>query len=243
MANQDHNPQGEQQETLTHDQARALLPAYVSDMVLRTGRPELAAQVERHIRSCEACAAEAAELADLLHEAASGELPSAPDYPPFSLDFLRRKRREEPPPPSSHPWSLDDLGRLVVSFSHALLGQIRTPVAATMLRSGERRTAGPPLYQYDQAKFSDPAAPPQPPLTISVFGVGADPALIDVVVRVGAAGRRAADLSGSEVTLTLGSEVRQAQTDRLGYAYFRNLPANVLEGMEVTVAATAGRSG
>lgn len=217
---------------LAHDELRDLLPAYVADLALRTDQPPLHAEIAAHLRECAACREEVEELTELLREAAAGVLPQAPAYPAFTLDFLH--------PRDASPWSLDALGRLVVRFSASLLDQIRPAALPVLSRSLDRR--GPQLYQYDHARFA-PVEPPQPAsLTISVFGIGPGPDTVEVVVRVGVAGRRATDLAGSEVTLAVGESERRGRTDKFGYVTFPGILAADLPRLQVTVAPMGGQS-
>jgi hypothetical protein len=213
----------------SHSQIRAMLPAYVSDLVLRSsGLAEHRALIA-HLRSCAACRQEVYELSELLRATAAGELPQVP--PGLSrprLDFLRSS--------PGRPWERDDSGRLTVRFTAALLEQIRMAPLAGAVRATERAMATTPLYQYDQAQHEDPQ--PHTPMTISIFGLGTDPATVDLVVRVGVAGR-GVDLSGSEVILTSGQLERHEHTDRFGYVYFKALPAESLPNIQVAILPRA----
>lgn len=232
MENQDLETNQPAQPELSHDEVRALLPAYIADVVLRNAPPAQHEAIAAHLRGCESCRAEAEELAGLLRDAAAGTLPQAPSYPPLNLDFLRNR--------ASLPWSLDDLGCIVVRFSAALLEQIRPPALPALARSSDRR--GVQLYQYEQARFA-PAESAQPAsLTISVFGVGASPDRVEVVVRVGVPGRRATDLAGSEVTLVVGDDERHGRTDKFGYVSFPDIPTAELPQLLVSVAPMGDRS-
>lgn len=226
-----HDRQTDNRPELSHDELRAQLPMYVADLVLRNALPAQYDRLVAHLGECAGCRAEAEELAELLRDAAAGTLPQAPSYPPLNLDFLRNR--------ASLPWSLDDLGRLVVRFSAALLEQIRPAALPALARSTGRR--GAQLYQYEQARFA-PAESRQPAsLTISVFGVGATPEAVEVVVRVGVAGRRATDLAGSEVILAVGPDERRGLTDKFGYASFPDIPAAELPNLQVVVAPMGDR--
>lgn len=232
MANLDRQNGGPEQRRRSHEELRDLLPAYVADLALGAGPPAHNAELAAHLAECAECREEVDELAELLREAAAGSLPQASSYPPLALGFLRAR--------PAAPCALDQLGRIVVRFSAALLEQIRPAALPALARSTERR--GAQLYQYDHARFA-PADPPQPAtLTISVFGVGPGPDTVEVVVRVGVVGRRATDLAGSEVTLAVGERVRRGSTDRFGYVTFPDIATADLPMLQVTVAPTGGQS-
>lgn len=226
MPNSDRPELEQTDQLLAHDELRAQIPGFVSDLVLRTAPPVAYRQLSEHLRVCAACRAEVAELSALLREAVAGELNPPPSYPPPRLTFLHTA-----PAP---PWLRDALGRLTVSFSQPLLDQIRLPPARGTVRSAERRTAPSPLYQYEQSKFEPADAQPVTPLTISVFGLGTEPGTVDVVVRVGVAGK-GVDLAGSEVILTMGQVERQERTDKFGYVYFRGLSAELLPNLQIAI--------
>lgn len=216
---------GSAEPTSTHSQARTLLPDYVSDLVLRSVDLAPYAPLIAHLHTCLSCRQEAAELVELLQATVAGDLQPAPTFVPPRLDFL--------PAAPVCPWERDSTGRLAVQFTPTLLDQTRRPHAAAVRTSG-RVLAPTPLFQYDQASYEPAQEPSQTPLTISVFGLGTEPTTIDVVVRVGVAGR-GVDLSGSEVILTSGQSEHVERTDRFGYAYFRGLPIDSLPNLQIAI--------
>lgn len=210
-----------------HDELRQQIPAYVSDLVL--GRALVAhAALSAHLPGCAACRAEVDELAQLLRDAAATDLPAATTYAELSLDFLRPAR-----PPPAGPWLVDTLGRLVISFSPALLEQIRPRGLRTAARSSAARTR---LYQYEQVRFETVERRQAHAVKVDVFELGQSPSSLELVVHVPRPDRRPSDLAGSRVTLRGPVDERQQLTDRYGDTTFHGLSLADLPHIELLIA-------
>jgi Putative zinc-finger len=212
-----------------HDDLRRLIPAYVSALALGTVDPTEHTPLIAHLRSCAACREEVAELVSLLREAASCELPAVPTYPSFKLDFLRGAG-----PAPDRPWLVDDVGRLVISFSATLLDQLRPMVAGGMARSQGALT---PRYQYEQRSFEQGDARQALPVVATFFGAGPNPTTLELVVHVPLPGRRPSQLAGSGVTLRGPQGEVALVTDRFGDATFSALPVADLPHIQLLISA------
>jgi hypothetical protein len=106
---------------------RDMLPAYATSLTLGVA---LQADLAAHLASCPTCRAELDELAELTRVAYIGQIEPSHDYPQPDLSFLDRPQ----PRPADHPSLLDDLGRLIIVFTEALLTTIHKPSFAGAAR-------------------------------------------------------------------------------------------------------------
>lgn len=210
---------------LSHEAARAMLPEYATAAALGSQPEETDPALDDHIRRCDVCRAELEELTTLAKHAFSGRLDPADDYPNFDLSFIK----PAPEARASYPWFLDQLGRLIVTFSEELLAGLRQPTLAGAPR-------GQLLYRYTQ----EPGPARNLELSIEVFteDTARTTARVQVIVDVPDYG--ALDQSGSQVTLRYGEASCSGETDDSGCVDFKRIPLDALPNLRVEVAPKQG---
>lgn len=200
---------------------RELLPAYATSAALGTAPQSTYPQVAVHLEHCRACRADLDELMDLTIAAYTGQVEVAPSYPRVDLSFLHPHVASSP---HEQPWLLDALGRLIITFSEALLNTLRQPTLAGAAR-------GQLLYSYVQA----PGSLPNLDVTIEVFAEDAAGGLGCVRVGVEATTRDPLDQAGSQIVLRAGDAVWHGETDELGGVTFASIPLELLPQLRVEI--------
>lgn len=194
------------------DELAALLPKYLP----RRESGSFDQRIEAHLSGCPTCLAALFDLSELSEAAASGAIPAASRYPRPELSFLRDSA-------TAQLWKLDPLGRLVISFSAALLTSLRPTVGAT--------TRSRQLLRYEQKP-----APDQPlKVLIEVYGDVADATTCRVAVKVREPSRGSFEQGEIELTLEVGQVTRREVTTELGSAVFEGVPINKLGDLRLTV--------
>lgn len=197
-----------------HDGLRAAFPEYAVAVALGQPQPALHQTLRAHLEGCAACRAELDALIALVAPAYTGKVEYIPSARPFDLSFL-------PAPAKRRHWFVDDLGRLVVEFSEALMMSLR-PMA--------QAARGQALYHYKPE--------PQPQelaVTIEVFSGDADPDLGNVQVLVDVPGRDPFDQSGIHVCLSLEGRSWKDVTSETGSVTFAAVPLHLLSRLRVEI--------
>ena len=203
-----------------HATAREQFPAYAA-AVARGDAPPRDDQFQAHLTVCAACRAELDELVAVAVSAYSGQIAAAPAYPTADLSFLRPGPA---PPARDHPWLIDELGRLAIQFSDALVAML-APRAAVGAARGQF------LFRYVQ----DPGSVDDLGVTIEVFAEDAARNLGRVRVGVDVPSRDALDQSGSRVVVRAGEAAWQGETDESGSVDLAPIPLNVVNQMRVEI--------
>ena len=201
---------------------RELLPEYATAEALGQAPEDLYPGVAAHLSRCLMCRAELNELRELILAAYTGRIEPAAAYPEADLSFL--PRREPAAQAPEQAWRIDDLGRLVVSFSQALLSALRQPALAGAAR-------GALLYTYALG----PAALPDREVRIEVFVEDAGRDLGFVRVGVEHLSRDPLDQPPNQVVLRAGDVAWHGETDESGYAAFESVPLALLPQLEVEI--------
>lgn len=102
---------------------RDIFPAYATSTALGAA-PQ--ADLVAYLANCPTCRAELDELVELARVAYIGQIEPSHDYPQPNLSFLGQPQ----PRPVDQPSLLDDLGRLIIVFTEALLTTLHKPSLA-----------------------------------------------------------------------------------------------------------------
>jgi hypothetical protein len=206
-----------------HKEVRASLPEYAAALALMQDPyiryPEMAA----HLESCAGCRAELEELMELVGPAYSGQVEPAGSYPAFDLSFLQAPPIQ--PAELSKSWFVDELHRLVIVFSDALLAGMR-PQALVQAARGQA------LYRYTP----EPAPPDGIMLTIDIFADEANANIGNVQVLIDLPDRDPFDQSGIRVNMWAGDRVWEGMTGETGSAAFGGVPLALLPRLRVEIA-------
>jgi hypothetical protein len=213
----DENPGSAEQ---AHQAMRELLPACATATALGGIPQAIAPELLAHLAICAVCRAELDELSLLTIEAYGGQVAAAPVYPQPDLAFL--------PAPAvnsrEHPWLLDQLGRLVVKFSEAL-------IEALAPRSLAGATRGQFLYRYVQ----EPGSVRDLEVTIEVFAEDAARGLGRVRVSVDVPSHGPLDQSGSQVVVRADEAAWQGETDETGCVDIAPIPLAAMPRLRVEI--------
>ncbi len=183
-----------------------------------------------HIGQCAACQQAYQDLKALLALERAGELAAPPVAPSFDFGYLPARPARPSAQPAGRPWSLDELGRLVIQWTADLLASLQGPaLQPAMLKSG-----APAGLRYELAGAVDDLA-----VRIEAEPQRGDPQRWTVEVEVDIPSRGGwPRLAGSVVTLRRGDEVQEQQeTDPFGKAVFDNVSAADLPRLSFTVDA------
>lgn len=186
-----------------------------------------------HLRLCPHCAALYAELTDLAALADDDHAATPPQYPTPDLSFLHSERAGTLQS-ALVPWSLDKLGRLVITFSTELLQTMRQTLRPpTSALAPVKSQASAQRYQLAIADAVDDLA-----ATITVEPTRNDPQQCNVVVEVQIPSRGGwPHLAGTQVTLTRGEQAQETQmTDAFGKAVFGGIAVDELPRLVVAIA-------
>jgi hypothetical protein len=200
-----------------HLQMLAILPEYVTAVLLEQPLTVALREVEAHLESCASCRAEAEALRATLealygHEAASFPEPPAPD-----LSFLRT-----PPAPlgalaeatSGIPSAVARLlDTIVIQFSERLLALMRPPALARAIGLRLRYT-----YTVPQTSDGDPH------ITVEVLAPDEqdEQGLVRICVELPDADPF--DQAGSTVFLETAEQSFRGETDHTGLVHFTDVP-------------------
>jgi len=219
MDERDHSSQRPARDDDRHHGLRTAFPEYAAALALGQKPPARYRALARHLKSCAACRAELDALLELVAPAYTGQVVPALSARQFDLSFL--------PAPAQlrRPWFFDELGRLVVEFSEALLMALR-PMA--------QAARGESLYRY---KLDPP--PDDMTVTIEVFSGDDDPDLGNVQVLVDVPGRDPFDQSGINVYLRLEERTWNGVTSETGSVTFTTVPLHLLSRLRVEITVPA----
>ncbi|HEX6288319.1 MAG TPA: hypothetical protein VFZ66_03970 [Herpetosiphonaceae bacterium] len=225
MSNRDINAHGAGRHQSTCDHVRERLPAYVTAEALGQQPQRAYPDVAAHVGGCETCRAELDELREVILATYTGGLEPAPAYPQPDLSFLPSRAVQAARTP---PWRFDELGRLIIGFSQALLDSLRPPSLVGAAR-------GQLLYSY----ALEPR--PLPDLAVSVDVLADDAALGFGFVRVNveALDRGPLDQAPSFVVLRAGGAIWQGLTDEAGYVAFEAVPLTALPDLTIEITPDA----
>ena len=205
-----------------HEEVRKSLPGYAAAQALGQAPEARYPVVTAHLESCLDCRAELETLLDLVVPAYTGQVAPAHSYPQFDLSFLR--------PPAAQPaevrrmWFIDDLRRLVITFSNVLIASRQLPALAQAAR-------GQALYHYTL----DPPPPGSLGVTIDVFAGDDDPTKGNVQVLIDVPSRDPFDQSGIRVALHAGDLVWEGATGETGSVTFAAVPLKLLPHLRVEI--------
>lgn len=191
---------------------QALLPAYVTAEALGQRPSKSYHDVVAHVNECEDCRAALDDLRALTIEAYSGSVAPTRSYPQPDLSFL-------PARPSAQPWRLDEWGRLIVSFSQALLDSLRPSALAGAAR-------GQILYSYA-------IQPPGLDVHIDMFATSAQ--LGFVRINVESLDRDPFDQPPSQVVARAADATWQGVTDATGCIAFEAVPLADLPHLTIEI--------
>lgn len=203
--------------TALHLQVLAILPEYVTAVLL--GQPLTAKlrEVEAHLERCDSCGAEAEALLSTLETLYGHETLSCPEPPAPNLDFLQ----VPPAPPGALPNVASGvqsvvarlLDTIVIQFSEPLLALMRPPILA--------RAAGLRLrYTYTVPQTSDD----DPHVTVEVLAADEQDEQGMVRICVELANADPFDQAGSTVFLETAEQRFRGETDHAGLVHFTDVP-------------------
>lgn len=183
---------------------------------------QAAAEAVEHLAQCAICHADVQDLLELVASAYAGQPEPAAEYPLFDLSFLTPMATMIES--KQHPWFVDQLGRLVVTFSDALLATMRQPSVAGATR-------GQLVYRYTQ----DPTSMHNLGVTVEVFAEDQDHRFGRVQILIDVASSDPFDQAGSQVVLRAGETTWAGETDEVGYVDFKAVPLAVLPQMRIEI--------
>jgi len=209
----------------SHEEAREVFPEYATAMALGQAAEETYPHVAAHLRECPTCRAELDELLALVLLTYQGHIAPAEKYPPFDLSFLQPVVA---PPVTHSNWFIDDLRRLVVIFTDAMLQSMHTAAAL-------QPTRGLLLYHYT------PTPPPPGDLGV-VIDIFADDQLSElgsVQVVLDNPALDPFDQSGMNVLLQVDDEVWSSSTNAAGSATIAGVPLKLLSQLRIQIELPA----
>lgn len=191
---------------------QALLPAYVTAETLGQPSSKSYRDVAAHVSGCESCRAALDELRELTTEAYSGAIEPAHRYPQPDLSFLSAR-------PAAQPWRIDEWGRLIVSFSQALLDSLRPPALVGAAR-------GQLLYSYA-------LQPPGLDVNIDVFATDAQLGFLRINVE--SLDRDPLEQAPNQVVVRAADATWQGVTDEAGCIAFEAVPLADLPRLTIEI--------
>lgn len=211
---------------LSHQEVRDRLHAYAFATLMEDAPEARYPAVAAHLARCAECRADLDELLDMTRAAAMGlGEPVSPDSAP---DLSRLPRPRMKTTTRSPPWFIDQLGRLWLEFSEALLRSWQpSPVLGT--------PRGDLLYEYHYE--SETLAPS---LTVEIFAEE-HPEMALLCVTIDVPNRDVLDQVGMPITLHGAGMLQHAETDRSGTACFPHIARAALAHLrlEITVDQSA----
>jgi hypothetical protein len=205
-----------------HSAARAAFAECAAAQALGQAAPAHFLIVKAHLDCCSTCRAEFESLLEVVMAAYSGQIAPASYIPRCNLSFLQTHRVW--PAEAQQAGIIDELRRLVISFSEALFAS-RQPLALAQAARGEA------LYHY-----TPNPAPGNVNVTIDVFAGDDDPQLGNVQVLVDIPGRDPFEQSGIRVTLQAGELAWRGTTSETGSVTFASIPLNLLPHLRVEIS-------
>lgn len=220
----------EVEDPLTCAECEALLPDYVQAQQIGCGEEARWQPVAAHLASCPHCAAAQADLEALLGLAFGERIMTRVQTPAPDLAFLRPTSA---PPPAPRPWRLDELGRLIVELTDALLEAVQAPPRQPAYALAGLKSDAPGTL------FTLPIPVPEADLdvTIQAARARAAPDRCTLYVQVDIPSRGGwPHLAGTEVTLVQPEgDPLQEWTDAYGEAVFEGVPVEKLGGLVIEV--------
>ena len=211
---------------LSHQEVRDRLHAYAFAILMEDAPEARYPAVAAHLARCTECRADLDELLDMTRTAAMGvgEPVSSDSVPDLSrLPRPRMKTANRSP-----PWFIDQLGRLLLEFSEALLRSWQpSPVLGT--------PRGDLLYEYHYESETQ-----EPSLMVEIFAEE-HPEMTLLYVTIDVPNRDVRDQMGIPITLHGAGVPQHAQTDRSGTARFPHIARAALAHLrlEITVGQSA----
>jgi hypothetical protein len=221
MTNRDIDAHGAGQPGSTCHTVRDRLPAYLTAEALRQQLQAVDPDVATHLAGCASCRAELEELRELMTAAYTGTIEPAANYPQPDLVFLPARTTA---PAAYQPWRFDEWGRLIISFSQALLDSLHRPALIGAAR-------GQMLYSYTLA----PQAAPNLDVSIEVFTADARRDLGFVRVNVEALDREPFAQEPSAVMLHAAGATWHGTTDETGCVAFESIPLAALPDLRIEI--------
>lgn len=198
---------------------RELFPEYATAIVLG-GAPEPQPELMAHLDTCPECRADLNELIVLITNVYTGQIPSVESYPAPDLGFL-----PQPIAKPAQPWLIDELGRLLISFSDALISTLMPRINMVGVARGQF------LFRYVQ----DASTVRNMEVTIDVFAEDTARTFGRVRIGVDVHGRDAFDQAGSRVIVRSGDAIWQGETDETGLVDLAPIPLDAVRRMRVEI--------
>jgi hypothetical protein len=222
MTNRDINGHSSGQHSSTCSQIHDLLPAYVTAEALGQQPQAVDPDVAAHIALCPHCHAELAELRELTFAAYTGRIEPASSYPQPDLSYLPTPGAL--PSANQQPWRLDELGRLIISFSQALLDSLRPPSLIGAAR-------GQLLYSY----AFEPRVLPNLQVSIDILAEDSTRGLGFVRVNVEALNHDPFEQTPRSIVLRTDEQTWQDYTDATGCVAFNAVPLAALPRLSIEI--------
>jgi hypothetical protein len=203
---------------------REELPIYAAALAIGVDAEAAVPGITAHLAVCPDCVAELRDLLELVQPAYTGTFTPAARYPVVDLSFLQALT--PPPLPTAPLWRFD-AGRLTIQFSHAQLAGMRPQPFAGAARGAR----GELLLRYTQ----EPGSVQDLDVSIEVYTEDAAQHQGRVRVGVDVASRSPLEQHGSMVTLYLGADNWDAETDETGCVDFAPVPLADLPSLRVEI--------
>jgi hypothetical protein len=211
---------------LSHQEVHDRLHAYAFAALMKDAPEARYPAVAAHLAGCRECRADLDELLDMTRAAAIGVgEPISPDSAP---DLSRLPRPWMKTTNRSPPWLIDQLGRLWLEFSEALLRSWQPSAVLGTPR-------GNLLYEYHYESETL-----EPSLMVEIFAEEhSEMALLCVTIDV--PNQDVRDQMGIPITLHGAGVLQHAKTDRSGTARFPHVARAALAHLrlEITVGQSA----
>jgi hypothetical protein len=205
---------------LSHQEVRDRLHAYAFATLMEDAPEARYPAVAAHLARCTECQVDLDELLDMMRAAAmaAGEPVSsnaAPDLSRLPRPWMKTTTR-------APPWFIDQLGRLWLEFSEALLRSWQpSPVFGT--------SRGDLLYAYHYESETL-----EPSLTVEIFTEEHRETVL-VSVTIDLPDRNVRDQMGLPITLYGAGKPQQAETDRSGTVRFPHIAREVLPKLRLEI--------
>jgi hypothetical protein len=211
---------------LSHQEVRDQLHAYAFATLTQDAPEARYPAVAAHLVQCAECRADLDELLDMTRAAAMGV--GEPISSGSAPDLLRLPRPRMIAANRSPPWLIDQLGRLWLEFSEALL---RSWQPSRVLGTSR----GDLLYEYHYESETL-----EPSLMVEIFAEE-HPEMALLCVTLDAPNRDVRDQKGIPVTLHGAGVLQHAETDRSGTVRFPHIARAALAHLrlEITVGQSA----
>lgn len=215
-------------ENVYHPKMLALLPEYVTAIVLEQPLTPFLSEIERHLEGCPVCRAEADALCTHFEALYSDALLTAPAAPSPDLSFLRAP----PVSLSALTGAVDEVGEAVTRWLNAIVIQFSEALLPALQPAVLTRAVGPRLrYTYTVPPTSDN----DPQITVEVLAVDeqADRGLVRLCVELLDADPF--DQAGSTVILETAEQRFSAETDHAGLVHFADVPLDDIACWRIVV--------